>query len=153
MRYLPVGLDVRDRTCIVVGAGSVGTRKVTNLLRAGAAVVVVSPEATGTVALHAEEGRILWKKRDFLEEDIEGAFLVVAATDDVELNTRLGVLSRERGILICDSSSAERSQVIFGAVHQSHGVTLSVFTDGKDPSRARQTRDRIAELEGEWNEG
>jgi siroheme synthase (precorrin-2 oxidase/ferrochelatase) len=46
MRYLPIGLDLRGRICIVVGGGQIGTRKATNLLRAGADVTVVSPEAT-----------------------------------------------------------------------------------------------------------
>ena len=47
MKYLPVGLDVRGRICIVVGGGHIGTRKAVNLLRAGAEVTVVSPERHG----------------------------------------------------------------------------------------------------------
>jgi siroheme synthase-like protein len=150
MKFLPIGLDVRDRICIVVGAGSVGTRKVKNLLTAGAAVTVVSPDATDTVVRLAEEDRVQFKKRPFREKDLAGAFLIVIATDDQELNARLARLATNQGILVCDASSAGRSQVIFGAVHQAANTTLAVFTDGEDPRRARKTRDRIAALETEW---
>jgi siroheme synthase (precorrin-2 oxidase/ferrochelatase) len=55
-------------------------------------------------------------------------------------------------VLVCDASSASRSEVIFGALHHGAGVTLAVFTDGRDPSLARNTRDRIATLREEWEE-
>jgi siroheme synthase (precorrin-2 oxidase/ferrochelatase) len=49
-------------------------------------------------------------------------------------------------VLACDASSAERSQVIFGALLQRDELTVAVFTDGNDPAHARQTRDQIADL-------
>jgi len=152
MKYLPVGLDVRGRICIVVGAGNVGARKVTNLLGAGAAVTVVSPDAPPDIARLAAEGHLIWKKRSFQAQDLEEAFLVVAATDDQEVNAELVHLSADQGALVCDASSADRSEVIFGAIHQTAGTTVAVFTDGRSPSRARRTRDRIASLQREWEE-
>jgi siroheme synthase-like protein len=152
MKYLPVGLDLRGRTCIVVGGGPIGTRKATTLLRAGAAVTVVSPEATEEVARLAETGQLRWRKEEYQGSHLDGSFLAVAATDDEGLNARLVQDARERGVLACDASSASRSELIFGALHQSDGVTLAVFTDGRDPSLARITRDRIAALSDEWEE-
>jgi len=150
MKYFPIGLDVRDRICIVVGGGQIGTRKATNLLRAGAAVTVVSPVATEEVARLAEASQLRWRRRGFQGSDLDGAFLAVASTDDEGLNARLIEDAKERGVLVCDASSASRSEVIFGALHQTDGITLAVFTDGQDPSLARRTRDRIAALEAEW---
>ena len=54
------------------------------------------------------------------------------------------VAAKERGVLTCDASSAERSEFIFGALHRGNGLAVAVFTDGADPSLARNTRDRIA---------
>jgi siroheme synthase-like protein len=150
MKYLPIGLDLRARICIVVGGGQIGTRKATSLLRAGAAVTVVSPEATGEVARLAEANQLRWRKGEFQGSDLDGAFLAVAATDDEELNFRLVQDAKKRGVLICDASSASRSEVIFGALHQTDGITLAVFTDGQDPPLARRVRDRIAALEAQW---
>jgi precorrin-2 dehydrogenase/sirohydrochlorin ferrochelatase len=152
MKYLPIGLDVRGRMCIVVGGGKVGTRKATNLLQAGADVTVVSPEATDRLTLLAEEEKLNWKKRAYEGPDLEGAFLAVAATNDKSTNTRLVQDARTNGVLVCDATDASRSEVIFGALHEGGGVTLAVFTDGQDPSLARKTRDRIAALGEDWEE-
>jgi siroheme synthase-like protein len=146
MKFLPVGLDVREKRCVVVGGGAVGTRKVLNLLKAGASVAVVSPRASEQVASLAQEGAILWVREPFREAHLGGAFLAIAATDDPEVNGLLVGLAEEQGVLVCDASSSERSQVIFGALHRDEGATVAVFSDGEAPARARQTRDRIAKL-------
>ena len=143
MKYLPIGLDVRDRPCLVVGGGEVGTRKVLTLLRAGARVTLVSPEATPTLREKEAGGELLWIRESFREDHLDGAFLAVAATDDEGLNSSLVEAAGRLRILVCDASSAERSQVIFGALHEGEEVTVAVFTDGRDPSLARKTRDRI----------
>jgi siroheme synthase-like protein len=153
VKYLPVGLDVRDRICVVVGGGQVGARKVANLLRVGAAVTVVSPEVTKELSELAQAGRLRWLEKGFGPEDLEGAFLAIAATDDGELNARLVREAKAKGVLVCDASSASRSEMIFGALHQKGGITVAVFTDGEDPSLARRSRDRIAALSEEWDEG
>ena len=74
------------------------------------------------------------------------AFLTVAATNDDDRNAAVVRAAIRNGALACDASSAERSQVIFGALHQHDDTTIAVFTDGHDPSRARRTRDQIANL-------
>ncbi|MFH1921557.1 MAG: bifunctional precorrin-2 dehydrogenase/sirohydrochlorin ferrochelatase [Planctomycetota bacterium] len=146
LRYLPVGLDVRGKSCLVVGGGSVGTRKALTLTRAGAVVTVISPTVTGELAREIEAGRVRWVKDSFREEQLGGALLVVAATDDEALNATVGRLAARSGALSCDASSAERSQVIFGALLQRDDVTVAVFTGGRDPAEARRTRDQIASL-------
>ncbi len=146
MRYLPVGLDVRGRKCLVVGGGGIGTRKANNLERAGAAVTVISPAVTDELAGRIEAGRIRWVKDSFREEHLRGAFLVIAATDDEDQNAAVVHLAARCGALVCDASSAERSQIIFGALHRSDDATVAVFTDGRDPAQARRMRDRIADL-------
>lgn len=144
MRYLPVGLDIRDRTAVVVGGGPIGTRKVRNLLRAGSTVVLVAPDATPDLMKLAGEGKILWARESYRIEHLYGAFLAVAATHQPELNARVVEDAGMAGILVCDASSAERSQFIFGALHEGEGYTAAVFTDGKNPAGARSIRDRIA---------
>ncbi|OHB72528.1 MAG: hypothetical protein A2V70_01040 [Planctomycetes bacterium RBG_13_63_9] len=144
LRFLPIGLDVRRRSCLVVGGGSVGTRKARTLAQAGAHVTVISPSVTEELAEQIEAGRIRWVKDSFRAEHVGGAFLVVAATDDDAQNGAVVGHAAECGALVCDASSADRSQVIFGALLRRDDVTVAVFTGGRDPARARQTRDQIA---------
>ena len=144
MRYLPMGLDIRGKTCVVIGGGRIGSRKVENLLRAGASVVLVSPEATRALMELAAEGTILWAREPYRIEHLYGAFLAVVATDDPELNVQVVEDAEMAGVLVCDASSAERSQFIFGALKKGEGFTVAVFTDGEDPARARAMRDQLA---------
>jgi len=144
MKYLPLGLNVRDKKCVVVGGGRIGARKVENLLRAGAAVELVAPEASPALLALAESGRISWLQEPFREAHLRGALLAVAATDDEALNAQVVAVAADLGALGCDASAAERSEFIFGALHESEGTTIAVFSDGLDPSRSRRTRNRIA---------
>jgi len=146
LRFLPVGLDVRGKNCLVVGGGGVGTRKALTLERAGAIVTVISPTVTSELAEQIEAGRIRWVNDSFREEYLGGAFLLVAATDDEALNEAVARLAGRIGALVCDASSGEHSQVIFGALLQRGEATIAVFTDGRDPAQARRTRDQIANL-------
>lgn len=148
LRFLPVALDLQGKHCIVIGGGSVGTRKVHTLVRAGAPVTIISPTVTQELAAEIEGGRVRWVEDAFQHEHLGDAFLVIAATDDKDLNAAIIQAAAERGALVCDASSAERSQVIFGALHTTEDATVAVFTDGRDPSHARRTRDRIADLLG-----
>ena len=147
MRFLPVGLDVQGKVCLVVGGGNVGARKVKNLVRAGAKVTVVSPTVTESLGGQIKFGSATWVQNSFRDEHLDGVFLVVAATDNQAVNANIVSCAGKCGVLVCDASSAERSQVIFGALHQGEdGVSVAVFTDGRDPSKSRRARDRIAEF-------
>lgn len=146
LRFLPVGLSVAGKACLVVGGGNVGTRKVRNLLRAGAVVTVVSPLVTDELAEVTDRGDVRWVRDVFCDDLVGDPILVVAATDDGGVNESIIRLCRRRGVLVCDASAAERSDVIFGALHQQDDAIVAVFTDGHDPKGSRKTRDRIARL-------
>lgn len=146
LRFLPVGLSVQGKQCVVVGGGRVGTRKVRNLLRAGASVTVIDCSVSDELGDLARDGTIRWINALFEESQLDGTFLAVAATDDEPLNAAIVEAAQARGALVCDASASERSQVIFGALLAAGGRTVAVFSDGRDPTEARATRDRIAKL-------
>ena len=146
LRFLPVGLDVRGKNCLVIGGGGVGTRKALTLARAGAIVKIISPTVSRELTEQIEAGRIDWVEDSFGEKHLADPFLVVAATDDEALNVTIVRIASQCGALVCDASSAERSNVIFGALLEGDDVTVAVFTGGRDPAQARRTRDLIANL-------
>jgi len=145
-RFLPVAIDVTGKRCLVVGGGSVGTRKALTLARAGARVTVVAPAVETELERAARDGQIGWVQGPFEPGQLADAFLVVAATDQESLNAEVVHVAAERGVLSCDASSAERSQLIFGALLERPDATVAVFTDGRDPAHARRLRDQIGQL-------
>jgi precorrin-2 dehydrogenase/sirohydrochlorin ferrochelatase len=109
-------------------------------------VTVLSPTITETLAQEVEAGRVSWVEETFGSEHVQGAFLAIAATNDEEVNRTMVDAAAAAGALVCDASSAERSGIIFAAVHHAGEAIVAVFTDGRDPALARDTRDRIAAL-------
>lgn len=142
--FLPLGVALGGRSCLVVGGGAVGTRKAATLAAAGAGVTVVAPALSEELATLAAAGRVRWIEGPYRDAHLDGMFLVVAATNHPALNASVTAAAERRGALACDASSGKSSPVIFGALLDHDGMTVAVFTGGRDPARARDTRDRIA---------
>jgi precorrin-2 dehydrogenase/sirohydrochlorin ferrochelatase len=143
MRYYPVHLDLRGRRCLVVGGGGVGQRKAEGLVRCGADVVVVCPEATEELVRMGEDGRIALHRRGVEEDDLEGAFLVFCATADAALNRRLAVAARSRGILVSVADLPEGSDFVLPSVVERGDLVLTVSTSGRSPAFAKTLRKRL----------
>ncbi len=140
MRYYPVHLDVRGRRCLVVGGGGVGSRKANTLLECGALVTVVSPAATETLRLLAEEGRIELKSRAYSADDLAGVFLVIGATDDEDLNCRISRDAEARRILCNIADRPEVCNFILPSIVKRGDLVLTISTAGKSPALAKRLR-------------
>lgn len=149
MRYYPVYLDVQDRTCLVVGGGAVGTRKTQTLVRAGARVKVVSPDATNELKTLAADHQIRLHCRPYTADDLKGVFLAFGATDDRDLNRRISEDARRRGILCNIADQPDQGQFVLPSVVERGDLLLSISTSGKSPALARRIRRR---LENEFGE-
>ncbi len=140
MRYYPVSLDIKDRPCLVVGGGQVGTRKVRTLLQCGARVTVVSPAATAELTQMAEQGRIVLKLRKYRSTDLEAAFLVIGATDD-QVQNRLVHQDAEAARRLCNiADQPELCNFILPAIVTQGDLTIAVSTSGRSPAFAKHLR-------------
>ena len=149
MRYYPVSLDIEGKPCLVVGGGAVGTRKVKGLVRCGAHVTVVSPFFSE--ALTAMEGTesVSLKARAYQPSDVDGVFLAIVATDDLDLNRRVGE-DAHRVHALCNVADAPAAcDFVLPAIVERGDMTLSVSTSGKSPAFAKWMRRRLAEDFGE----
>ncbi len=99
MRYYPVFLDLKDVPCLVIGGGQVGERKVKTLQSCAAKVFLISRELTPYLEEEVRQGRIELLAPAYQTEHLPGKFLVIGATDDPNLNGKIGREARERGIL------------------------------------------------------
>ncbi|MCA1794556.1 MAG: bifunctional precorrin-2 dehydrogenase/sirohydrochlorin ferrochelatase [Desulfotignum sp.] len=145
MKYYPVFLDTRGRNCLVVGGGRVGTRKAKTLVRSGAYVTVVSKKMCE--ALEKLPG-IVVKRRAFHPGDLEGMFLVFAATNDAGLNQQ--VLTDARAVrVLCNSADAPgQGDFILPAVMEQGDLICAVSTCGASPVLAKKIRDDLAQAYG-----
>lgn len=126
MACFPMMLNLTDRFCFVAGGGAVAFRKVSVLLDFGARVVVTAPNLCSELEAIPDIEKI---RRDFLEQDIESAFLVVAATDDRELNHKISVLCRRKGVLVNAVDQPEDCDFIFPS-YLKEGEVVAAFSSG-----------------------
>ena len=146
LEFLPISLDVKGKPCLVVGGGGTAQRKVSSLLRAAAQVTVVSPELTETLARRAEAGEILHRPRRFEPADMEGATLVIAATDDRVVNRRIAELAGERGIPVNVVDDPEACTFLLPSIIDRDPVVVAVSTGKASPVLARLLRTRLESM-------
>lgn len=151
MKYFPIQLDIRGRRCLVVGGGAVGTRKARSLLACGGAVAVVSPAATAELQRLAARGDLALRMREYDGADLEGAFLVIGATDDETLNRRVSADAERRGILCNIADRPGQCNFILPAVVRRGDLVITVSTSGRSPALAKKLRRSLqAQFGGEY---
>src|SRR5512139_1587496 len=146
MDYLPLFVDVRDRLIVVVGGGSIAARKVELLLRASARVRVVSPALDAELAVWRDAGRLDYRPVPFSSPQLDGASLVIAATDDAAVNEAVAAAARERGLWVNVVDDLHRSDVIFPAIVDRSPIVVAIGTEGTSPTLARRVRAQIEAL-------
>lgn len=147
----PVCVTVEGRPCLVVGGGAVAARKVGELCRCGASVTVISPEVSTAIDQLASEWGVAVERRPFVEADVEGFFLVVAATDDEAVNRAVARSAEEHRALLNVVDQPELCQFTAPAVLRRGPLTIAVSTGGASPALAGRVRDEIASALGqEW---
>lgn len=150
MNYYPVCLDIRDRHCLIIGGGSVGTRKAEALLRCGACVTVISQDISDRLkALAAETDKLMVRNTVYTPGDLDGMTLVFCATSDRRLNQRIADDSKQRGILCNVADIPEASDFIVPSVVRRGDLTIAVSTAGSSPAFAKKLRKDLSEQFGD----
>ena len=148
MQYYPVSLDIKNRKCLVVGGGGVGTRKVMTLIDCDAKVTVVSPDVRGKLLELADRGLIILEKRPYRETDLEGMFLVIGTTDDEELNRQISMDAEKLNMLCNIADRPEVCNFILPSIVNRGDLTISISTSGKSPALAKRLRIELEEQFG-----
>jgi precorrin-2 dehydrogenase/sirohydrochlorin ferrochelatase len=141
-------VDLRGKPCLVVGGGSVAARKVALLVECGAKVEVVSPRVTPRLASQATDGRIRLRRRAVRPGDVTGAFLVVAATDDPQVNGRVAELARRAGAHVNVADDPAACSFIVPSVIRRGDLTIAISTGGGSPALAKRLRQRLEQTIG-----
>ena len=139
----PMFLKLEGRSCLVLGAGSVGEQKIRGLIECGAQVRVVAPSASAAVREWAERGDLTWLTRSFEPSDLDGAFLVVAATSSAEVNHLIYREAQARGILCNVVDDPPYCDFYYPAVVRRGQLQIAISTAGLSPALAQRIRKQL----------
>src|SRR5215203_519403 len=142
-------LRLRGRRCLVVGGGEIGLEKVEGLLACDGDVVLVAPEAEPELQRLADEGSLQWEQREYEPSDLEGSFLVIAATDDSEQNIRIYHDAEKRAMLANVVDVPPLCNFILPAIIRTGPLAIAISTAGASPALAKRMKREISELFGE----
>lgn len=142
----PVFLQLHDRKVLVVGGGSVAERKVRALLRTGARVHVGAPELSKALSEWNQSGTLTWHRGNFEPTWLDQVWLVVAATDDRQVNAQISELATARGIWINVVDDPELSSFQVPAVVDRAPITVAISSGGYAPVLSRRLRERLEAL-------
>lgn len=142
----PAGLRLAGRRVVVVGGGNVAQRRVPTFIAAGADIHLVSPQVTPAIEGLVGSGEVTWTRRGFADEDLEGAWYVMAATDDLAVNERISALCEARRVFCVRADDAYAATAFTPAVGTHDGVTVAVMGSSaadRNPRRSAGVRDDI----------
>lgn len=141
--YYPLFFDIGEKLCIVIGGGTVAERKVLTLLRCSAAVKLISPKMTKKLTELWERNLITVIKRRYTPGDLAGASLVIAATDDIEINLSVREESLQEKILVNVVDQPDLCDFIVPSIVRRGPLTIAVSTAGTAPAVAKMIREDL----------
>ncbi len=140
MSLLPIFVKLKDRLVVVVGGGTIAQGKIHGILAAEARVRIVAPEVTRAITQWVAQGKVEWRAKTFAPEDLDGAYLVIAATSAPGVNEAVFTEADARGILCNAVDDIEHCHFYYGSVVQRGDLQIAISTNGKSPALAQRLR-------------
>ncbi len=144
MNYYPILVDIWSKRCVIVGGGEVAWRKARRLLDCGALVMVVSRYLGRGLREMKRDGLVQHIAADYQPSFLDGAFMVIAATNRNEINEKIALDARQLGLLVNIVDDPERGSFILPALVTQGDLIIAISTSGKSPALARKLKEDIA---------
>ena len=141
--YYPVYIQLRERPCVVIGGGKIAEGKVDGLLAAQANVTVISPDLTAHLRDLVEEKQITYLARTYQAGDLTGAFMVICATDQAEINHQVWQEASANRQLVNVVDDTPRCNFIAPSILRKGDLTIAISTSGKAPALAVRLKERL----------
>ncbi len=143
MQALPIFFNISNRLCIVIGGGDVATRKVTMLLKANAAITLISPAVCPELQTMITANEIQYLDAAFDPAQLEGACLVIAATDDEDVNEQVSIAAKAANIPVNVVDAPALCTFTMGSIIDRSPIVIAVSSEGNAPVLARYIRTKI----------
>ncbi len=144
--YFPIFIDLSEKKILVVGGGAIASRRVRTLSGFAGHITVQAPEISEEIRGLAGDCRVTIREEAFYPEILSGMDLVLAATNDRKLNSRIGELCREQGIPVNVCSRKEDCDFFFPSVIQKGDLVIGINASGKNHSLVKRTRQEMEEF-------
>ena len=141
--YFPMFVDLSDKNVVVIGGGSVASRRIRTLLAFTRNITVIAPQVAPEVQEMAKLGQIELVQRPVKRSDFTMAYMVLAATNDHKLNDDIYRVCKEEGIYVNVSSDRDKCDFYFPGVYMKENVVVGVTASGTDHFLARRVREEI----------
>ncbi|WP_061809233.1 precorrin-2 dehydrogenase/sirohydrochlorin ferrochelatase family protein [Rossellomorea vietnamensis] len=141
---LPIMIDVKDKQVTIIGGGKVALRKLSVFLEQGANITIISPEVVDEIRVLHEEKRIVWIKREMLPDDVNKAFIVIAATNKRSVNEQVKKYS-DRNHLLCVVDDGDCGNMQMVSFTQKGTFTIAVSTGGASPFLAKKLTNQLSQ--------
>ena len=143
MNYLPIFIQIKNRPCLVVGGGSIAARKVALLRKAHGDVTVVSPELCDELSELASKNQIKHIAASYQPENMNECVLVIAATDDREINQQVSALAFDKKIPVNVVDNPDLCSFIMPSIIDRSPIQIAISTGGASPVLARLIRTKL----------
>ena len=144
--YFPMFVDLSEKKVIVVGAGTIAKRRIRSLLTFTNHLVVIAPEINKELKELKNTGQLTIRKKKYEREDIYDADIVIAATNDTQINNDIYIVCKCMGIPVNVCSDKHKCDFFFPGIAQKDHVVVGVTASGTDHKKARAVIERIREI-------
>lgn len=143
MAVFPLFVDLKGRKCIIVGGGKVAERKTETLLEFNTEIIIISPVVTERIQQLNKDNRLVVIEKNYSQEDLENAFIVVAATNDSKVNEKIYNDAVKNNIFVNVADSKERCTFVFPSIVKRDELVVGVSSSGNYPALSKKIREKI----------
>jgi siroheme synthase-like protein len=141
--YYPVYIQMREQSCVVIGGGKIAEGKVEGLLAVEAKITVIAPDLTPRLHDLADQKQIAYLGRAYRPGDLTGAFMVICATDQAEINHQVWQEATANHQLVNVVDDTPRCNFIAPSILRQGDLTVAISTSGKAPALAVRLKERL----------
>ena len=151
-KYFPLYMDISKKNIVVIGGGTIATRRVHTLVEFAEQIIVVAPEVSKELEALIESGKVSWILAGYQKEHIQNADIVVAATNEIQVNHQIKkdcqLLEKEsnRQILVSVADDKTLCDFYFPSIIKTQDTVIGINSGGKSPGLTKRIRQKIEEL-------
>ncbi|MFC1520952.1 bifunctional precorrin-2 dehydrogenase/sirohydrochlorin ferrochelatase [Elusimicrobiota bacterium] len=144
--YLPIGISLKNRSCLIVGGGNVALRKIETLLDYECKITVIAPAPVEKIEYFAKSGKLVLEKREYKSSEASSFGIAISASDKREVNKTVSDDCNKAQVPVNVVDDPQLCTFVFPAVIKRENLTIAVSTDGKSPFLAGHLRLILEEI-------